>query len=145
VAVLAVQIVATVAILPNRSFQPFTPDRALAHAAREHGLARDVVSGQDFDGVTMAGYLDTPVHSIARDAPIRFLVNDQLEADGNWRLTGRKILCRAAAVAASRGRAVAVVADKPLPRAAGATLLLESGGVGLTRVAPLAARSATCR
>jgi hypothetical protein len=145
VVVFAMQIVATVAILPNRSFQAFTPDRALADVARHHGLAHDVVSGQDFDAVTMAGYLDTPVHSIARGGSIRFFVNDQREADGNWQLTGRKILCRAAAVAVERGHAVAVVADKPLPTVDGARMLRELGGVGLTRVTPTVAESGTCR
>ena len=142
--VFAAQIVATVGILPNRSFQAFTPDRALAAAARDHGLAHDIVSGQDFDAVTMAGYLDVPIYSIARGESIRYFVNDQREADGNWQLTGRKILCRAAAVAAERGHPVAVVADKSLPAAVGARLLLTSGGVGLTRVTAAVDSSSTC-
>ena len=143
--VFGAQIVATIGILPNRSFQAFTPDRALATAAEDHGLTRDIVSGQDFDAITMAGYLDVPIHSVARGESIRYFVNDQREADGNWQLTGRKILCRAAAVAVKRGHAVAVVADKPLPTVDGARMLRELGGVGLTRVTPSVAESETCR
>jgi hypothetical protein len=143
--VLAAQIVATVAILPDATAHPFAPDRTLADAARHAGLARDVVSGQDFDGATMAGYLDTPVWSIARAAPMRFFVNDEREARGNVALSGRRILCTAAAVAERRGHQVAVVADKALPAASGASLLVARDGVALTRVDPRVAGSSTCR
>jgi len=145
VVVLAAQIVTTVAILPDATARPFAPDRTLASVARDAGLSYDVVSGQDFDGATMAGYLDTDVFSIARGEPMRFFVNDEREARGNVNLTGRRILCSAADVAAARRRPVAVVADKPLPRVAGAVLLAARDGVALTRVGPGVAGRSPCR
>jgi hypothetical protein len=145
VVVLAAQILATLAILPSATAHPFAPDRTLAEAASAAGLGRDVVSGQDLDGGTIAGYLDRPVWSLARHAPMRVFVNDEREALGNWHLTGRKILCGAAEVASRRDHAVAVVADKPLPHAAGATSLAMRDGVELTRVEPGFAGSAPCR
>lgn len=143
--VLVAQIVATLAILPSATARPFAPDRSLASAATAAGLERDVVSAQDFDGATIAGYLDRPVWSLARHAPMRFFVNDEREARGNWHVTGRTVLCGAADVAARRGRAVAVVADKPLPEARGVTSLLVRDGVELTRVEPRVAGSSACR
>jgi hypothetical protein len=145
VVVLAAQIVTTVAILPDATARPFAPDRTLATVARDAGLSHDVVSGQDFDGATMAGYLDADVFSIARDEPMRFFVNDEREAVGNVNLTGRRILCSAADVAAARRRPVAVVADKPVPRVAGAVLLAARDGVALTRVGPGVAGRSPCR
>jgi N-acyl-L-homoserine lactone synthetase len=76
---------------------------------------------------------------------MRFFVNDEREARGNWHVTGRTVLCGAADVAARRGRAVAVVADKPLPEARGVTSLLVRDGVELTRVEPRVAGSSACR
>ncbi len=135
VVVLAAQIVTTVAILPDATARPFAPDRTLAQVADDAGLARDVVSGQDYDGSTMAGYLDRPVWSIARDAPMRFFVNDEREAMGNEGLTPRRLVCAAAAVAQRRGHAVALVVDKPLPIPDGG-LLSATQGVRLYRVLP---------
>src|SRR5262249_18565821 len=57
VVVLLAQIVATLAILPDATMRPFAPDRTIAQAAQRTGLARDVVSGQDFDASTVSGYL----------------------------------------------------------------------------------------
>ena len=114
----------------------FAPDRALAHAATDAGLERDVVSGQDFDGVTMAGYLDRAVYSIARGGPIRFFPNDEREARGNVGLTPDRLVCAAAKVARDRGWAVALVVDKRLPTPAGVRALANEQGVRLYRVAP---------
>jgi hypothetical protein len=145
VIVLAAQIVATLAILPDATARPFAPDRTLAEVAEDAGLTRDVVSGQDFDGATMAGYLDVPVWSIARNEPMRFFVKDEREARGNDGLTAREILCRAADVAVRRSRPVAVVTDKTLPRVNGATVLATVDGVLLTRIEPPTAETAPCR
>jgi hypothetical protein len=136
VVVLASQIVATVAILPDATAHPFAPDRTLAEVAVNAGLANDVVSGQDFDGTTMAGYLDTPVFSIARHEPIRLFVNDEREAVGNEDLTPDRLVCEALAVARRRDRPVALVVDKPLSRIEGVRLLALVQGVRLYRVAP---------
>ncbi len=144
VVVLAAQIVATVAILPRATVEPFAPDRTLAEAATRTGLARDVVSGQDFDGVTMAGYLDRPVWSIARGAPIRYFVNDEREARGNIGLTADRLVCAAADLARVRDRPVALVVDKPVPRLPGVRLLAESRGVRLYRVASSAIGLGRC-
>jgi hypothetical protein len=118
--------------------QPFAPDRTLAETASRLGLARDVVSGQDFDAVTMSGYLDAPVWSIARDAPIRFFVNDEREAIGNRDLTPEHLVCAAAKVARSRHRTVALVVDKTLPRRDGVHLVGMAQGVRLYRLTPTA-------
>lgn len=136
VLVLAAQIVTTLAILPDATTRPFAPDRTLAEAAAGAGLARDVVSGQDFDGATISGYLDEPVYSIARHEPMRFFVNDEREAVGNEDLTPARLVCEAATVAARRDRPVALVVDKALPTPAGTSLLTASQGVRLYRVQP---------
>ena len=118
-----------VAILPDATVRPFAPDRTLAEAADDAGLARDVVSGQDFDGATMAGYLDRPVWSIARDEPMRFFVNDEREAVGNEDLTPTSAcVCAASGAAQRRHRPVALVVDKPVPTPAGVALLVECAG-----------------
>ena len=142
--VLAAQVVATVAILPDATAHPFAPDRTLAEVAVDAGLARDVVSGQDFDGATMAGYLDAPVYSIARREPMRIFVNDEREAVGNLGLTPARLLCEAAAVAERRERPVALVVDKPLSTPHGVELLATVQGVRLYRVAPDATVTAEC-
>jgi hypothetical protein len=142
--VVAAQVVTAVAILPDATARPFAPDRTLARAASRAGLAGDVVSGQDFDGVTMSGYLDRDVYSIARGAPIRYFVNDEREARGNVGLTPDALVCAAAEVARARGRPVALVVDKPLPTPSGVAVLAAAQGVRLYRIAPDAALSATC-
>ena len=91
------QVVATFAILPYASMHPFVPDRTLAEVAAARGMSHRIVSGQDYDGVTMAGYLDAPVYSVARQGWIRYFHNDQREADGNWHMTDRVLRCTSAA------------------------------------------------
>jgi hypothetical protein len=143
-AVLAAQIVATVAILPDATAHPFSPETTLVDAAIDAGLARDVVSGQDFHGATMAGYLDRPVYSIARHAPMRFFVNDEREAVGNENLTAERMVCEAGRVANARRRPVALVVDKPVPTPPGVGLLAASQGVRLYRVADSADVTSGC-
>src|SRR5262249_34926063 len=138
--VLAAQIVATVAILPDATAHPFAPDRTLATTARAEGLERDVVSAQDFDGTTISGYLDQPVWSIARGAPMRFFTNDDREAIGNEDLTPARMVCAAGAVAAARHRPVALVTDQRVTTGAGVDLLVEAQGVRLYRVEPTSSR-----
>ena len=111
-------------------------DRTLAGVASDAGLAADVVSGQDFDGATMAGYLDRPVCVDRRGEPMRFFVNDEREAVGNADLTPTRLVCEARAVAQRRHRPVALVVDKPVPTPDGVALLAESQGVRLYRVDP---------
>jgi hypothetical protein len=144
VVVLVAQIVATIAILPDATARPFAPDRTLARVASDAGLSQDVVSGQDYDGSTMAGYLDRPVWSIARGAPIRFFVNDEREARGNVGLTPQRLVCEAAAVAATRARPVALVVDKVLPTPSGVRQLAAVQGVRLYRVSPASDVAGEC-
>jgi hypothetical protein len=132
--VLGAQVVATLAIVPDRTVRPFAPDRTLARAVVRAGMTNDVVSGQDFDAVTMSGYLDRPVYSVARGEWIRIFVNDQKEADGNWRLTSQKVICAAADLAHARAHPVALVVDKTLRARNGVTRLASSQGVSVYRV-----------
>ncbi len=102
--VFVAQVVATFAILPYTSVHPFAPDRTLAEVAAARGMSHRVVSGQDYDGVTMAGYLDVPVYSVARHDWIRYFHNDEREADGNWHMTDRVLRCTSARLAHQQGR-----------------------------------------
>ena len=77
--VFVAQVVATVVILPYNSVHPFAPDRTLAQVAAARGMRDRIVSGQDYDSVTMSGYLDVPVYSVARHDWIRYFHNDQRE------------------------------------------------------------------
>ena len=104
--VFVAQVVATVAILPYTSVHPFAPDRTLAEVAAARGMSDRIVSGQDYDGVTMAGYLDVPVYSVARQDWIRYFHNDQREADGNWHMTDRVLRCTSARLAHQQGEAM---------------------------------------
>ena len=78
--VLGAQLVATVAILPDQTLHEFAPNWSLAVAATAHGLARDIVSAQDFDAVTMSAYLEQPVYSLGCRTDIEFFPNDEREA-----------------------------------------------------------------
>lgn len=134
--VLGAQVVSTLAIVPDRTVHPFAPDRTLAQVVARAGMANEVVSGQDFDAVTMSGYLDRPVYSVARGEWIRIFVNDQKEADGNWNLTPTKMICAAAELAHARGRLAALVTDKTLRTGDGITRLASSQGVNVYRIDP---------
>jgi hypothetical protein len=134
VVVLAAQVVAMVAMLPEQTRQEFAPNRFLAATAEAHGLANDVVSAQDYDGITMSAYLEKPVWSIARGEHIVYFTNDEKEARGYEHLTDAKIACAAADVSRQRDRPVALVTDRELDPGPGRTLLARSHGVSLWRV-----------
>jgi hypothetical protein len=127
-------VLATVAVYPSKSVVPFSPDRALARAAGRAGLGDAIVSGSDFDAVTVGGFLDRPVYSVARGAWIRFFVHDEREADGIRRTTTADVVCAAQRLAHDRGHAVAVVLARR-PRAPWVRLA-HAGGVSLYRVDP---------
>lgn len=134
--VFVAQVVATFAILPYASMHPFAPDRTLAEVAAARGMSHRIVSGQDYDGVTMAGYLDTPVYSVARQDWIRYFHNDQREADGNWHMTDRVLKCTSAGRAHRQGEAMLLVSDRPLASEPGFRRIASSSGVHLYEVAP---------
>jgi hypothetical protein len=140
--VLALQVVVLLAIVPTKTAHAFSPDEALARAARDAGAAHLIVSGQDFDAVAMAGFLDTRVYSVARGAWIRYFVNDRREANGNERMTDASILCAASRLADARDHASVVVVDRSLPATAGVRELTEQQGVRLYAVTPGAAACA---
>jgi hypothetical protein len=141
---LAAQVVAMLAMLPEQTRQEFAPNRFLAATAERHGLQQDVVSAQDYDGVTMSAYLETPVWSIARGEDIVYFTNDEREARGYAHLTNAKIVCEAAAVARERSRPVALVTDRNLGRGPGREFLATSHGVTLWRVVASAGDGVAC-
>jgi hypothetical protein len=114
VAVLAAQVVATLAVYPTATLHPFSPDRALADAARSHRLAGAVVSGEDFTAVGVAGYLDRDTYSVARRAWTRFFVHDDLQAARMRALTNPALVCAAARLAVRRRRDTGLLTDRTL-------------------------------
>jgi hypothetical protein len=104
--VLAAQVVALVAVAPSLAFTPFSPDQAVARAARAAHLQDAIVSGEDFDATAVGAYLDRPSYSVARGAWIRFFVHDDLEARRRARLTTAATVCAAAALAGRLHRPV---------------------------------------
>ena len=140
--VLGAQLVATLAILPDQTLHEFAPNRSLAAAATAHGLARDIVSAQDFDAVTMAAYLEQPVYSLARRTDIEFFPNDDREARGYAHLTNARIVCGAASIAGQRQHAVGLVTDRSLGARPGMKMLRSSRGVTLWQVEPGTSTSA---
>jgi hypothetical protein len=112
VAVLAAQVVATLAVYPSATLHPFSPDRALADAARAHRLAGSVVSGEDFTAVGVAGYLDRDTYSVARRGWTRFFVHDDLQAARMRALTDPALVCAAARLAEQRRRDVGLLSDR---------------------------------
>jgi hypothetical protein len=142
-AVLVVQVIASMAIVPAATVNPFSPDRELARTAVSAGLRRDVVSAQDYEAVTMSGYLEVPVWSLARNESVDFFVSDEREKRGNARLSPQIDICRAGALARVRGHAVGLVVDADLPSTTGVRLLVSSQSARLYRVTPAAV--GTCR
>jgi len=138
-AVLVVQVIASMAIVPAATVNPFSPDRELARTAVSAGLRRDVVSAQDYEAVTMSGYLEVPVWSLARNESVDFFVSDEREKRGNAHLSPRIDICRAGALARARGHAVGLVVDADLPSTRGMRLLISSQSARLYRVTPAAA------
>jgi hypothetical protein len=137
VVVLAAQIVATLTIWPSALATPFSRDEALATAIRAAGLEHAIVSGQDWDGTTVGGYLDRPVYSVVRGRRIRYFVHDEREARRFGKLSDDEILCAAHVVADTRRRPVAVLVDHPI---AGARTFAMAQGAALYRVVPGGAR-----
>ena len=111
VLVLAAQVVATAAIYPSATRAAFSRDEALAQMVHAAHLDDAIVSGQDWDGTTIGGYLDRSVYSVARHQWIRYFTHDQREAKGVRRLTDRDVRCAAETIASDRARPVAVVTD----------------------------------
>jgi hypothetical protein len=139
VVVLTAQVVATLAVYPSTSVTAFSPDRAVAAAARAAGLSDTLVSGADFDAATVGGYLDRSTYSVARHAWTRFFVHDDLEARGVAHLTNTAVLCAGAGLARRRGRAAGVIVSGTLAGTAGVSRVVDVDGVALYRVAPSAA------
>jgi len=110
--VLAAQVVALLALYPSTSVHPFSPDLAVAQAARAHDLQDALVSGEDFDATSVGGYLDRPTYSVARHAWQRFFVHDTLEADRYNRVTARDAVCAAEPIARARGAPVGVITER---------------------------------
>jgi hypothetical protein len=106
--VLAVQIVAFFLVVPT--LPPFGSE-ALANGVRGAGLQNDVVSGEDYNAIAVAAYLDRPVFSVARGEWIRYFVFDSLEARRSQALTDEDVKCAALRLAGARGHAVAVILD----------------------------------
>jgi hypothetical protein len=133
VLVLAAQIVATVAIWPVALTEPFSRDEALAQVVHRAGLDDAIVSGQDWDGATVGGYLDRRVFSVVRGEWITYFVHDEREARRFDTLTDRAIMCAAATIADRRAAPVALVVDH---RMRGAQLLGVSEDAAVYRVDP---------
>jgi hypothetical protein len=111
VVVLLVQVVATVAIWPVAVVVPFSRDEALAQAVRSARLERAVVSGADWDGATVGGYLDRPVYSVVRGEWITYFVHDEREARRFESITDADVVCAARTIADRRHEPVAVIVD----------------------------------
>ena len=140
VTVLAAQVVALLAIAPSATVRPFSPDRAIADAARAAHVEDTLVSGEDFDATAVSGYLDRPSYSVARQAWIRFFVHDDLEARRSAALSVRSEVCAAAELASRRHRPAGLITEQT-PSGPGLHPLAVHGHVALYRVDPSAARA----
>jgi len=132
--VLAVQCAATFAILVPATTHDFSSGEALAAVIARQGLARDVVSGHDYDATTIGAYLDRPVYSAARREWIRYFVGNRRTVDAYAAATATDLVCRASALAAVRRRDVAYVVDQRLPERFHVTELGSELGVYVYRV-----------
>ncbi len=110
--VLAAQVVALVALYPSTSIHPFSPDLAIADAARAHHLEDRLVSGEDFDAASVGGYLDRSTYSVARQAWTRFFVHDALEAARYDHVSAHAAVCAAQQLAEARGRPAGVITER---------------------------------
>jgi hypothetical protein len=108
-AIVGLQVVATVLVAPFATSAQFSPARELAASVRAAGLDGPVVSGADFDALTIAGYLGRDVYSAARGEWTPYFVHDDRQARGTRLLTDEGIECAAAAVATEEARPVALV------------------------------------
>jgi len=132
-AVLAVQIVATVAVYPSASVNDFSRDARLASAVRSAHLEGDIVSAQDWDATTIGGYLDRDVFSLARGEDIRFLTTDTREQRGVARLNVDSVRCAAHARADQVGRPIALVVAGRIP---GEQEVARNDGAVVYRIGP---------
>jgi hypothetical protein len=108
-AIVGLQVVATILVAPFATTAQFSPARELAASVRRAGLDGPLVSGADFDALTIAGYLGRDVYSAARGAWTPYFVHDDRQARGEAALTDTRIECAAAAVATREERPVALV------------------------------------
>src|SRR5262249_40127282 len=142
-AVIAAQVVAFVLVAPFVSASQFSPARELADAVRHHHANGPIVSDDDFDALTLGGYLDRPVYSVARHAWTTYFVHDERQARGMRRLAPGAVAREADALARrSTGHAVLVVAPRDqLP--SDARVVVTVGGLSVAQVrAPRSAGSA---
>ncbi|HEV2308955.1 MAG TPA: hypothetical protein VGU73_00415, partial [Acidimicrobiia bacterium] len=136
--VVVAQVVALLAVAPSLTFRPFSPDRAVAGAARAAHVEDAIVSGEDFDATAVGADLDRPSYSVARRAWIRFFVHDDLEARRRAELTTAATVCAAASLAARLHRPAGLITQGS-PRGPGVERVLVDQQVGLYRVSPRAA------
>lgn len=135
--VVAAQVVALLAVYPSQATHRFAPNHAVADVVRAAGLARYVVSGEDFDATSAGAYLDQPVYSVARGAWIRYFVHDDREARGYQHLRVATVLCSARQLARTARHDTAVITPPRLPRFdAGVTRIATIDAVTVLRVRP---------
>jgi hypothetical protein len=147
VVVLAAQVIATVAMYPPATVDPFSRAEEMAQVVHRARLDDAVVSVMDFDGATVGGYLDRPVYSVTRQAWIHFFLHDQREAAAIDHLTNHEAVCAAVQVARARGGAAALIGydwmrDMPVIRRL--PVLARVGGAVIYRVEPDAAIVGRC-
>jgi hypothetical protein len=135
--VLAAQVVALVAVAPSLTRRPFSPDQAVAGAARAAHVADALVSGEDFDATAVGAYLDRPSYSVARRAWIRFFVHDDVEARRRAELTTAATVCAAAALATRLHRPAGLI-TQAAPRGPGVERVVLDQQVALYRVSAAA-------
>jgi hypothetical protein len=133
IVVLAAQIVATVAIYPIATTEPFSRDEALAQSVHRAHLDDAIVSGQDWDGATVGAYLDRPVYSVVRGEWIQYFIHDEREARRFGKISDQDVLCDAARIAVKRQTPVAVIVDHKIR---GAQLVAVSEDAALYRIDP---------
>ncbi|HEV2992824.1 MAG TPA: hypothetical protein VG012_00325 [Acidimicrobiia bacterium] len=141
-AVVTAQVVATLAVYPSATIHPFSPDRALAEAARAHQLSGALVSDEDFVATGVGAYLDRSTYSAARRAWTPFFVHDDRQAAGMRAVTPADAACAAARLAVDRGRATGLISARAL-RGPGLRRLTTVDHVSLYAVTKAA--SAGCR
>jgi hypothetical protein len=141
VVIVAAQVLATLAVYPSASTEDFSRDRVLADAISDAGLDRSIVSAQDWDATTIGGYLDRSVHSLAREADIRFLTTDDRQARGIERLDTRAVECASLGLAQRRGEPVALVVAGRLPAR---TPLVRNDGAAVYVITPDGTTAEAC-
>ncbi|HWW44821.1 MAG TPA: hypothetical protein VN180_07085, partial [Acidimicrobiia bacterium] len=115
------------------TLRPFSPDQAVADAARAAHLDDALVSGEDFDATAVGAYLDRPSYSVARRTWIRFFVHDDLEARRRAELATKATVCAAAALATRLHRPAGLI-TQAAPRGPGVERVVLDQEVALYRV-----------